>query len=424
MKQYLLLGMALLGTLLLAACASCFQSHSNLLKECWMQRVDTCPKAWTRCVDGWFLTGEPNQTEQGRNICVYDPSFKQMGVKCAGEGPCLKPKPARASFTNIEVSGTFKVQLQGTDMPNSISILGPNNQAQQVMVKIHRGTLYLYQAEKSKMPLNKIIVRIGIRNLRHLTSHSPCLIEGRGLTSDCLIINSNGSGNILLAGRMNLVRVNQMGTGTITILGAVTPTLKMNVIGNGNVNISGRVGIQSITHHGNGRINIIGADTDCLQIHASGNGFTGIVGHVNLKQITALNHSCVYLYWVNGCDARVFVHNNARVGLAGTTKNLTVNTFDSARFDGSYLQSENVYVRTYDASHANVAPEQKLFASASDNSSIYYLGFPPDVSRYPTQNAVILAVLSNPLPQPCLKLSSCASAPVAQNDWTYRPAYK
>jgi len=413
MKKYLLLGIALLSAFLLAACCSnCYQSQSDLLRETWMQKIDTCPTKWTECADRWFLAGEPNQIEQCDHCAPPSKVISTMDIRVC-------------DFSKIQVRGNFEVQLLGAQDHNSVSILGPNQQVRQIIVQIRHGTLYLSTAKGCKASLDKIIVRIGIRNLRNLTSYGPGLIEGRGVTGDCLTINSAGAANILLEGNMNLVRLNQAGTGTVTVMGANTQSLHLNVPGNGNVNISGRVGVQSIKHFGNGMINIIGADTDCLYIFASGSGFTGIAGNVNLKQVVAQGNSCVFVYRVNSCDTKVLVYQNATVGLAGITKNLIVNTSGYGTFQGSYLHAESVYVRTANWSHANVASNHKIFAAATNKSSIYYVGSPTDVSTFPGNDASILSFPNNPIPVPCLKPPSCMNPPSQVVDnWTYRPSYK
>lgn len=58
----------------------------------------------------------------------------------------------------------------------------------------------------------------------------------------------------------------------------------------------------------------------------------------------------------------VILHDQAVVGLAGTTDNINIEADGLSRFEGKCLNSGNTYVRTRHGSHANVSPVQKLIA--------------------------------------------------------------
>ncbi len=368
------------------------QVNQNLLKEQWIRHVNLNPMIWTRNADRWFFTGEPNATEKYATVAPTDKAMTIMAVNVA-------------QFTKVQINGCFQVQLVGEQDKNSVYILGPNEAVRQTVVQVWGDTVVVNQVTNGKAGmanLKNVIVRIGVRNLRSLKVSGTAAIEGRNLTSDGLVIQSNNNGNMLLSGDVNLLKVTNTGAGTISVIGAYTPCLNIVVNGSGTVNVSGRVGVQSIDNCGSGKVSIIGADSNSLIVNAAGNSTTTVAGYVNLKKLTAYGAPCIYMYWVTSNGAHITLRNNARVGLAGSITNLDLTLSNNARFAGQYLHGGNVYVQTRDYSHANISADKKIFASAINNSSIYFFGSPNIVSRYSADQGSVIPVWSetNELPVP------------------------
>jgi hypothetical protein len=287
------------------------------------------------------------------------------------------------------------VQIAGNQAANSVYILGPNEAARQISVEVHGDTIVVSQSEDPKKGfanLKNVIVRIGVRNLQHLTVSGDVNVEGRMLMSNGMVIDSFNRGNILLDGRINLLKVNHAGSGCVSVLNAYTPCLTIVNRGSGTVNVSGRVGIRTLSNLTNGSVNIIGADSRSLMINACGDSRTAIAGYADLKRLNATGNACVHLYWVNSSAASVFLNQNARVGLAGCVGNLDLYVADNARFGGQYLHATNVYVQTRNNGHANVSGSRKIFASAINTSSVYYFGSSNNVSRTTADQGIVIPV--------------------------------
>lgn len=419
-KKHGLLGIILLCVMFLTSCmhsATYYknQANRNLLRETWMQRMNTDPNKWAMKADSWFINGAPNRLEMHDQHAPIAKAETTMMVKVP-------------NFTKVQIEGKFLVQIMGSQEHNTLFILGPNAQAREVAVELKGDTLCIHQAKGSKVALKEVIVRIGVRNLKKLTGNGPCLIEGRDVFSDGLIVNATDGGCIMLNGTINLCEVNQTGSGTVTIMGAYTPTLNIFVKGNGSVNVSGRVGIHKIKHAGNGQVNIIGADSNDLTIDASGYGKTSIIGYVNLKKVAACDGSCVQVYWDVGTSTYVYGYDKAQISVAGTICNLNVELKGSSRFYGQYLHGGNVFVKTTDWAHANVTADKKLFAAGDDSSSIYFFGSPNIVARYSTGSATVIPVWNdNPIADPVLPPPAACAAPACVKTYSYKnevPSYR
>jgi hypothetical protein len=239
-------------------------------------------------------------------------------------------------------------------------------------------------------------VRIGMSNLNCLTLLSGCAsIEGVRINSNGLYIltSPQSIGSIYLAGQMNLRRVVHNGTCRVSIFGAYSSCLDIKTNGGGSVNISGRVGLRSITHHGTASINILGAQPNSgTKIYADGKGKIGINGCVNLQEIRASDNTCVYISSVSSGFIYAYLHKYARVGLAGRTRDLYVDAYNNSRFAGRNLCSQNAYVRAFDSAHINATATNKIFASSTGYSSVYFYGSPELMSQFVNGSGVVIPV--------------------------------
>lgn len=400
-------------TLISCAPAPHPQVNQNLLEETWMRTVNLNPMMWTRGADRWFFTGLPNTTESENKLATPDKAISMTSVKVS-------------QFTNISLHGCFQVQIAGQQEHNAVYILGPNDATRQILVQASGDTITITQPEDDKghmANLKNVIVRIGVRDLHQLKVSGVVNVEGRMLTSRNMVIEANNAGTILLSGNVNLFKVNNTGPGAVSVIGAYTPCLYVYNRGSGCVNVSGRVGIQAISNLSNGGVSIIGADSRSLMINACGNSRTAVAGYANLKRLSAVGNSCVHLYWVNSKGANVTLHNNARVGLAGCMTTLNLFVTDNAHFGGQYLHSKNIYVQTHQNAHANISADRKIFASASDDSSIYYFGSPNNVSSYTMARGSVIPVWNAtalPVPAYAPQFITTLNRPGAVSGKTYK----
>lgn len=406
MKHYNLLGIACAGLITLTSCADTdlynTQVRPDLSREDWIKNVNLNPNVWTKGADSWFIMGKPTNLERSSINAPYSTALTTSMVRVP-------------DFTTLKVEGRFKVQIMGRQQHNSAYIFGPNDAVRDIVTEIHGDTVYIHEAKNSKANyMDKVLVRVGVKNLRNLIEAGNVQVEGRELTSDNLCIKSSSSCNTYLAGNMNVTNIIQAGSGDLTIIGAYTPSVNVRMIGKGNVNIDGRVGLNVIENNG-GDLNVIGADSSAVTIMTGGYSTTSIVGYANVKKITAKNSSRVYLYWVNSDGSYVNAYDNSRIGLAGAARNMNVDVASSARFEGQYLRAENIYVRTHGYSHANVNASRKMFAAALDNSSIYFYGSPNIVSRYTSRSSTIIPVWSEAPNVPSVALAPPAAQGMNSN---------
>ncbi|MFZ2315960.1 MAG: DUF2807 domain-containing protein [Gammaproteobacteria bacterium] len=390
MKQGLI-GILLISIVLLTSCATNKISYPSpgLAEETWPFAIDTQPNSWAQGADHWFLTGDPNSTQQMNETAPYMAAISTMEVKVP-------------NFTNIKVSGNFEVQLVGTDAPNRVFVYGPNDGVRQVIVEVRGNTLYLRQPPEACPNVGRTIVRIGIKDLHHLMQAGPGLIEGRQLRSSGLVVHSYGSGDVYLTGKINLCSVINNGAGDVTVFDARANALEISTMGSGSVNVSGHLGMRSIFHRGIGNINVIGVNGGTLNIDADGSGKIGIYGCYDLCRVIARGAVCVYSYCVNSGKLVAYGSGRSHIGMAGNASDLNVEVNGSAHFEGRYLHAREAFVRLYDNAHVNLGSSEKVYAAVNGGSSIYFYGPPNSMTKFVRDNGVILSVLeTKPLPGLC-----------------------
>ena len=355
----------------------------------WIQRINLDPNIWTKNADKWFYTDQPRD-------------LNEYGVNAPANAAITAMMVRVPQFNSIVVSGPYRIEIYGRQMRNSLYILGPNEAARHVAVEIKGSVLNIHPASdctKSSCGNDQVIVRIGMNELNNLVVNGTNFVEGKDITSRNLTVKSNGNNQVLLTGIMNVTCVTQSGAGTISIIGAYSPNLDLFDY-KGNINISGHVGVRNIVKQGAGCINVIGMDTDSLKINSTGSGIVALAGYANLRKAVVKQSSHVYLYWVNSNGIYITLGDSARLGLAGSAKNIELQASGSSRFEGKYLHADSMYVTTRDTAHANVYPQSKLFANASEYSSIYFFGSPNVVSRYTNGSGIIVPIFNDTCPTP------------------------
>jgi hypothetical protein len=391
MKRYIVLAITFLTTLLITSCAtnttSQTQIHPELANEYWMQHVNLNPNLWTKNASPWFYNNQPQRLDQFEPYTSPNRATTSMTIRLP-------------FFNALRVEGGFRVQVIGNQPQPGVFIVGPNDQVRHTIVEVKGSTLDVHSAADCGTAcggFDRVIIRVSVRDLNNIQNFGG-LVEGKNITSPNLTITNNG-GRVLLIGNMVLTNVLEKG-GETTVLGAYTPTLCVTNLGNGAINLNGRMNIQKILNEGNGAINILGANSTGLSAQTSGGSLTNVVGYVNLTKLTAIDYSRVYMYWINSGGMYITVTGHAHVGLAGSARNLDVDANYESRFQGKYLHVDNIYVRTRSYSHANVNPGQKLFATAMDDSSIYFFSSPNVVSRYTLSNGIVVPIFTDACPVP------------------------
>lgn len=383
MKRCLYLGMLIFSTLGLVNCANDLYPRTDLTHEKWPAQVVVTPTGWERGADRWFQTADPF-VRDSTNPNLRDPrAIRTMQV------------PVK-DICQLRVNGNFHVQLFSTEGPTTLFLHGPAGALKAIQVQQSKGgVLTLAQSSDAPAATKRVIIRIGVHCLTRIEQLGDGLIEAAGLNGKRLKVHvaPTGCGNIYLTGNLDLAEIVHEGQrGKVTIFNTETPDLVIKTTGGGSVNLNGRIGVRSIFHSGENDINIVGADTSSLRIYADGGGKIGVQGVMDLKEVVAKDNTCVDAYYVTSAHVVASSYDNARIGLAGKTRELRVDACDNSSFEGRYLRAYDAYVRAGGAAHVNVMATHNIFAAASGTSSIYYFGSDHHLSKFVSGSATIVPI--------------------------------
>ncbi|EKD71940.1 MAG: hypothetical protein ACD_46C00054G0004, partial [uncultured bacterium] len=212
MKHYFSIALMFFLTMFLISCAYNQYPYlnSDFTKETWQREIDRNPSHWARGADRWFLTGDPNATEIANKNAPDSAAISTMMVRVT-------------DFTKITANGNFQVQIFGARDHNSVFVFGPNEDVRETIVTVNNGQLYLGQSDRAKSSMKRVIIRIGVKNLTQLVQMGCGTIEGIQLYSHHLTVSSSGSGNVYLAGDVNLTRAAVRGDGSVSVFGTRSP---------------------------------------------------------------------------------------------------------------------------------------------------------------------------------------------------------
>lgn len=381
-------GILIMSAFLLSACTT-FQCpppvdaspHQDLWQESWQHYLTLPPRLWTASGDSWFFSGEPNRTERRLAKMPADQGLTVSAVKVP-------------DLTDIRVNGCFQTQIKAGQDQTSLYIAGSHDALQQIPVQIDGKKVFIGQQEGKvcSWDMRHVIVRIGVRHLNRLAVYGGGHVEGQDIESNGLSIILAGNGDTLLAGHLPVKDILLTGSGTLTLLGVDSRRLDIEAPGNGNLRLQGRVGVRHILHTGDGDIHIAGARSTHLTIHTAGRGITSLTGRVALTAVTAEGASRVYVSRTDSSYLRIKGQNLAEIGIAGQTDTLEVSMKNCSRFWGAHLRSRVTYANTLKRAHANVTARGRLFANATDDSSIYYSATTANIAKFTAGNGLILSI--------------------------------
>lgn len=385
----------LLTAFILISCAAGRYPYptEELAAEGWRSQIQRDPDVWAEKADVWFRAGQPSKSARMNRSADYSQVISKTMIRVP-------------NFQSIKASGDFKIQMVGVNSPdrgNSVYIEGPNMAVRALDVKVVGDVLFIEQVDDPPVDMGRVIVHVCIKRLNNLIHEGGGSVEGIRLLSNGLTVDSKGSGNIFLAGHLNVKCVVARASGSVNIFTTSSSGTEIEALSSGDVNIAARNGIslKSITHHGNSDINIIGSRAGSgVSITADGRGIIGIDGCVVVREVRASGHVCVFVSRSVGGKPCIYVYDEARVGIDGDANELYGYTTRSSRLMARNLFAQNLYVEAAGTSHMNVRGVSKAFALAKDYGSIYYYGNPEVLDYQERNNGTVIIMDPNAIPVP------------------------
>lgn len=387
MKRVIIAALICLVTFMLAGCTAGRSTYpsSDLAHETWRQQIQTDSDYWALKADRWFREGGPTAVEVANQRAPYSMAMAHTTIRVP-------------NFSSLAITGDFQIQISDERDQNKVWIEGPSNAVRAIVVTVRHHILCLEQIEKAPANMGRVIVHIGMKQLRSLVYKGNGRVEGIRIFSDCLTVESSGCGDIFLAGHINVKSIISRGEGSINIFTLYSDGTSIGAYGAGAVNVSAKqaVVLNAIKHDGTGNINIIGAQSPGLVVNTKGRGKIGISGRVMVKEISARGDTCVFIASAVGGRPCVYVYDNARVGIDGAVDTLYGYTSHASRLMARYLLANKAYVEASGTTHINVYAREEIFARAKDNATIYFFGDPAILTAFEMGHGSIVSMRSAP----------------------------
>ncbi len=391
--------------------------------------------------------------------------------------------PKLNPFNSINIAGPFTVKIVDNSKRQSVELVGANYYVHRVKAWSLNHTLYL-NVPPTMMQLspNDILVKVYLKKLNHLVYSSKANINVKKNSRSNISVVSNGAGDLVMAGHVNLTQLINHGSGNITINNVNNQNLIVDDTGPGYVHVTGKsialnkldhsgsgnisikqvngvlpldiftqssgvtkingknINLHHVDYNGSGELDIAKVDSNFLTLALRGSGQVNIFGNANLTKLdaygsTKLNiqevdsnglnvyapygsnnlfltghidllnliegaNNNIHIGGINSSEMMVTLAGAAKAHLAGHAQIMNARTSKISILDGYYFYVKDIYIKTLDASQANLRPINLLTAYAKDQSDVYYYQQPKFIAPYMSRSGSILPMFHGAPPYP------------------------
>jgi hypothetical protein len=185
--------------------------------------------------------------------------MRGYGDQVVGSGVIKTEKRQVSSFTSVEASGSFNVEIVCQKEP-SLEIEGDDNLLPLLKTEVRGGTLYL-KPDKSYSTKKGIHVRVTVQNLESINSSGASSFNVTDVKNEKLNIDISGASNINVSGETKTLEMDMSGASKINTesLRAEKVTVSLSGAGKANVYASQEInadvsGAGSVTYAGDPKV--------------------------------------------------------------------------------------------------------------------------------------------------------------------------
>ena len=219
----------------------------------------------------------------GSAVASSLPSFVQHNVSVS-------------TFDAIHASGYFTVVIVNSRSAKQPAVKVAGYSFEPIQVRVHHHTLYLQSPGHPVPGFNhREIVTVYTDHLEGLTVAGPTNVRGLDIYSNGLMIQSSGTGNILLRGKIQLNRIQQSGDNRINIRWVDSGMLYVNSTGRGSIHLAGVSNVLYARLRGHASLNAQYLRTHDVQVQTKNQSAASVCPTHTLRAF-AFDHSNVYYY--------------------------------------------------------------------------------------------------------------------------------
>lgn len=294
-------------------------------------------------------------------------------------------------FTTVNLQGPYQVEIIGNTQTSSVEISGNQADVYNTLIVTDPETHSISLSEINPL-IKTVTVKLMTPVIQVLTNQGNGNVNAKDLNGNAMVVTNSGNGNLFITGQGNFKQITLNGKGNIDINNGLADASIVTDTGAGSIIMQGNYAVKTLTSIGNGNIRIDGINSKGLNVNSQGNGNIVLSGFANLEKLAHSGNGNVFFYWVDSDNATIRATGNGVIGLAGKARQVSALLDGQVVFDGRYLQTDNLQVKTQGSARAKVIAGKQLTAAAGGQSQIFYYNKPKSVLKYTTDGGVVLAL--------------------------------
>lgn len=163
-------------------------------------------------------------------------------------------------FKAIESRGSTDIQVvvdASSSKPYTVTVEGSEERMKLFRHEVSGGVLRLWQESKSGWSWyssggGELKVTVIVPTLERIRVTGSGDVEARGFAGEALDLDSTGSGDMTIEGKVGNLRVNKTGSGDVDISGINAEKVKVNAPGSGDIELEGQTARLDVNLMGSG----------------------------------------------------------------------------------------------------------------------------------------------------------------------------
>lgn len=257
---------------------------------------------------------------------------------------------ASEAFTRVLINGNIDATLYTGDSKPRVILHGDPRSLSEVQTVVHNGLLYI-NVGKGSPHFGRVKAEIRTHYLTSFDYHGSGQINANQLQSGLLDLAIDNAGKTAITGKIALRKLQLAGSGQTQIAGLTGRQCKIKITGKQRVRLAGILNVTSLTMAGD---------------------------------------SWLSLYWIKSDVLKIRAKDKTFIQMAGIVDTLDLALEDKARFNGRYLRGENVFVKTFGQSVADICAIKTQHTLASGSSNIYFHELPEMTADFMAWNGSVL----------------------------------
>ncbi|MCB1827147.1 MAG: DUF2807 domain-containing protein [Coxiellaceae bacterium] len=163
----------------------------------------------------------------------------------SGNGKSVTKSRQVASFTKVQVSGAYRIVIHQASA-SSVKITTDSNIEPLVVTNVKGDTLRIHNKKGVGFSLNRpVLVELSVKELKQLSLSGANEIVATGLNDDKLDMNTNGSAQGSVAGKIDKFKLQVSGSATIDASQLVSKKVSVRLTGSGQVKVNATDSLES-----------------------------------------------------------------------------------------------------------------------------------------------------------------------------------